>query len=52
MKTRSIKKESDDKDKEKSFGKDPKQAQYKRFMYLILRIDILFLIKETILRRN
>ena len=52
MKIRSIQKDLEDKDKEKDFGKDPEQAWYKRSMYLIPKINILFLIKGTIRRRN
>ena len=48
----SIKEESDNENKEKSFGKDPKQAQYERSIYLTLRIDISFHIKGTILRKS
>ena len=50
MKIRSIKEESDN--EEKSFGEDFKQAQYKRSMYLIPKINILFLIKKIIIRKN
>ena len=48
----SIKEESDNENKEKDFGKDLKQAQYERFIYLTLKIDILFHIKGTILRKS
>ena len=52
MKTRSIKEESCDEDKEEDFSEDFKQAQYKESMYLTLRINILFYIKETILKKS
>ena len=52
IKTRSIKEESGDEDKKKGFGKDPKQTQYKKSMYLTLRIDMLFCIEGTILKKS
>jgi len=52
MKTRIIKEESDDEDKEENFGEDPEYVWYKRFMYLTLRIDMLFYIKGTTLKKS
>ena len=52
MKTRSIKEELGDEDKEKGFDEDLEQAWYKGSIYLTLKINMLFHIEGTTLKKS